>query len=121
MKKAVAALISLMLFLAPAAYSKPDVGEYLKALDYEISEAFTESTLIIPDEFDAVYENYNALQTECGFDLSPFRGKECKIYTYDIYNHPFGTCRANVIVHDGKIIGGDISSVNISGFMTGLE
>lgn len=121
MKKAVAALISFLIFFAPSAYSKPDYGEYLRDLGYEVSDSYSESNITIPDEFDAVYENYNALQTECGFDLSSFHGAKCSVYTYDIYNHPFGTCRANLIVHDGKIIGGDISSVNIAGFMTGLE
>lgn len=121
MKKAVAALVSLLLFLAPAAHSQPDFGEYLRDLGYEVSDSFTKKRVTLPDEFDAVYENYNALQTECGFDLTPFRGQECEVYTYDIYNHPFGTCRADIMVHDGQIIGGDISSVNLSGFMTGLE
>lgn len=121
MKKIFASLLALLLLLSPAAYSKPDYGEFLSDLGYEVSDFFSETDLTLPENFDSVYENYNALQKECGFDLFPYRGERCKIYTYEIYNHPFGACRANLIVHGGEIIGGDISSVSLSGFMTGLE
>lgn len=121
MKKVFALLFSVLFLLVPTAQSKADYGEYLKNLGYEISESFSVSEIEIPTKFDAVYENYNELQKETGFDLLEYSGKECKIYSYDIYNHPFGRCKGNIIVFNGKIIGGDISSVSLSGFMTGLE
>lgn len=79
---------------------------------YEVVE-FT-----IPKEFNAVYERYNALLKESGYDLSPFKGKKCKRYTYLI---PSQNARANIIVHNGKIIGGDISGITLDGVMLPIK
>lgn len=114
-------LLSLSLILILSAFSKPDPSSLLASLGYEFSEAFTKNTFTLPLEFDSVYNNYNELQKEAGYDLSPHRGKECIMYTYQIYNHPLGKCRANIIMCGGDIIGGDISSVTLSGFMLPLE
>ena len=79
---------------------------------YEVVE-FT-----IPSEFNDVWENYNILQKENGYDLGLYKGKKCKRYTYLI---PAKNARANIIVCEGKIIGGDISSITIDGIMKPLE
>ena len=79
---------------------------------YEVVE-FT-----IPLEFNAVYERYNNLLRESGYDLSPYRGKKCKRYTYLI---PSQNARANIIVYDGKIIGGDISGITLDGIMLPIK
>ncbi|MBQ8002436.1 MAG: DUF4830 domain-containing protein [Clostridia bacterium] len=119
MKKIIilSALSSILIF---SAFAKPDIPVFLASLDYEFSESYTEKTFTIPIEFDMVYNNYNEIQKEAGYDLLPYRGKECIMYTYEVYNHPFGKCNANIIVYNGEIIGGDISSVNLAGFMTAL-
>ncbi|MBQ3023583.1 MAG: DUF4830 domain-containing protein [Clostridia bacterium] len=79
---------------------------------YEVVE-FT-----IPETFNAVYERYNNLLKESGYDLSPYKGKKCKRYTYLI---PSENARANIIVYDGKIIGGDISGITIDGIMLPIK
>lgn len=79
---------------------------------YEVVE-FT-----IPETFNKVYENYNNLLKESGYDLSRYKGKKCKRYTYLI---PPGNIRANIIVHDGKIIGGDISGITLDGIMIPIK
>ena len=111
-------LLSSTLILS--AFTKPDIPAFLTSLGYEFSENFTGKIFTIPYEFDMVYNNYNELQKEVGFDLSLYKGRECVMYTYEIHNHPFGDCNANIIVYKGDIIGGDISSVNLDGFMTPL-
>lgn len=68
-----------------------------------------------------MYNNYNQIQKEAGFDLALYKGKKCVMYTYELTNHPLGHCRANIITYLGDIIGGDISSVSLSGFMLPLE
>ena len=52
---------------------------------------------VIPKSFGSVYENYNLLQKKAGLDLEPYRGRE-----------------------DGCIVGGDISSTALDGFMLPL-
>jgi len=79
---------------------------------YEVVE-FT-----IPEAFNAVYERYNNLLKESGYDLSPYKGKTCKRYTYLI---PSQNARANIIVYDGKIIGGDISGITLDGIMLPIK
>lgn len=73
---------------------------------------------IIPEVFNDVYERYNALQKEAGYDLSFYKGKKCMRYTYVI---PSVNARANIIVYNGKIIGGDISGITIDGVMIPLK
>lgn len=118
--KKIIVLLSLSLILILSAFTKPGYKEALTDLGYLVSENFTKKTFTIPKEFDMVYNNYNAIQKEAGYDLSPYKGRECVMYTYEIYNHPFGKCNGNIIVYRGEVIGGDISSVNLDGFMTPL-
>lgn len=114
-------LFTLSSILILSAFTTPDLPLFLTGLGYEFSEDFTKTTFTLPLRFDMVYNNYNELQKEAGFDLLPYRGKECIMYTYQILNHPFGKANANIIVYRGDIIGGDISSVNLDGFMTPLQ
>lgn len=64
--------------------------------------------MIIPKEFDETYQNYNKIQTDQGLDLTRYRGKRCRRYSYMVHNHPSGDkhVRLNLLVCSGKIIGG---------------
>ncbi len=79
--------------------------------------------VVIPETFDDVYNRYNALQQEQGMDLLPYAGKTCKQWIYRITNYPLSgeEVRAVLLVYDGVVIGGDISSVELNGFMTGFS
>ena len=83
------------------------------------------SEVLIPEEFDEVYTAYNELQTECGFDLTPYKGCAVKKWTYILTDYPSyedkDCIRLNLLVYKGKVIGGDICSVELDGFMTGLQ
>lgn len=78
--------------------------------------------IIIPQEFDEVYNNYNEIQLKQGCDLRDYSGKRVKRWTYIIKNYPgydeTDTCvRINLLIFDGMVIGGDVSSTELSGFM----
>ena len=76
----------------------------------------------IPSEFGEVYENYNRLQTSQGFDLTPYKGKTALRYTYDISNFTGQEdVQAHLLVCEGRIIGGDLASPRLDGFMCGLS
>ena len=78
-------------------------------------------TVIIPAEFDDVYKNYNNIQLSQGLDLAPYKGKKCDSYTYKINNYPYdGEVYANLLIYNGCVIGGDICSVKLDGFMCGF-
>ena len=76
----------------------------------------------IPQEFDDVFEKYNEIQKQQGCDLSKYAGKRCKRYTYVIENYPGQAegVRANILVYKNKVIGGDVCSVELDGFMHGF-
>lgn len=96
---------------------------FLKSLGWEvISEPSSVSEVMIPQTFNKVYNNYNAIQKEQGYDLTKYRGVRAKRWTYSVSNYPGvkdGVC-ANLLVCEDKLIGGDISSVALDGFMKGL-
>lgn len=98
--------------------------EYIRSFGWEVGIAPTAIKEIrIPANFDDVYEQYNALQREQGFDLRKYRACYAYKYTYDILNYsdpsPVPIC-ANLIVCEGKIIGADISSSEANGLVTVL-
>ncbi len=78
--------------------------------------------VLIPREFDEVYIQYNNLQKKQGCDLHKYRGKRCVRYTYKVENYPGEKegVRLNLLVYNEKIIGGDVMSVRLDGFMHGF-
>ncbi len=95
-------------------------SEIVKEMGYNdvVENPYEVVEFTIPREFNDVYEKYNNLLKENGYDLSPYKGKKCKRYTYLI---PSQNARANIIVHDGKIIGGDIMGITLDGVMIPIK
>ncbi len=106
-------------------YSAEDAAgriAFLSQFGWEVvSDPVEVREIVIPAEFDAVYEKYNALQREHGLDLSDYSAQRAKRWTYEIKNYPgyenSGLVQANIFVLDGKVIGGDICSLEKDGFM----
>lgn len=78
--------------------------------------------VVIPTEFDETYEKYNELQKAQDLNLEKYMGKRVKMYSYKIENFPNyentdGTIRGNLLVYEGIIIGGDVSNIELDGFM----
>ena len=84
--------------------------------------AVEEREVTIPSDFDKVFAAYNELQKEQGFDLSAYRKKTVMRYTYEVENFEDyeGTVYVNLIVYRNRVIGADISSLDVSGFVCGL-
>lgn len=97
---------------------------FLSAFGWEVSEEPLEVKEVrIPAEFDQVYLEYNELQLQQGMDLQKYANKRVKSYTYEVLNHPSGESgvEAHLLVYKDKVIGGDISSTRLDGFMHGFE
>lgn len=112
------------LSVSTAAKNNEQRAEYLKSLGWEIDpEPLEEQTIIIPKEFSEIYNEYNALQAEQGFDLTKYAGKEAVRYTYSVLNYPDDSADvvADIIVYRGQVIAGDIQSTLLDGFMATLE
>ena len=84
--------------------------------------ALKEETVLIPKQFNAVFETYNALQKQQGFDLTRYAGKEVKLYTYKVVGSNLGeNVIATLYVSGGNVVGGDVHSTALDGFMCGLK
>lgn len=75
------------------------------------------SKVRIPSVFNEVYEQYNRLQKKQGLDLEDYKGKECEKRTYNVKDCGEDNVHANLLIYDGKVIGGDICSTRLDGFM----
>lgn len=96
---------------------------FFKQFGWEVAEKPIEiSDVTIPETFNTVYENYNKMQLEQGLDLSKYKGKICKQWVYEITNYPSqtATVRGTLLVMDNVVIGGDISSASLNGFICGF-
>ncbi len=96
---------------------------FIAQFGWEVEEEPQEiAEIVIPEEFDEVYIKYNELQQKQNYNLEKFKGKRCKRYTYKITNYPEcpDNARINLLVCDGKVIGGDVCSVELNGFMHGF-
>ncbi|MBP0979409.1 MAG: DUF4830 domain-containing protein [Oscillospiraceae bacterium] len=73
----------------------------------------------IPQKFDDVIEGYNELQKKQKLDLSKYKGKIVKHYSYEITNYPKHpeNIRGNLLVYENQIIASDICSLELDGFM----
>ena len=87
------------------------------------SEPIENKEVTIPKEFDKIFTGYNEIQKRQGLDLSRYKNKNVERYTYEITNYPGETGRvyANVLVYRNKVIGGDVCSADVNGFIHGFE
>lgn len=79
--------------------------------------------ILIPEHFSSVYDQYNQLQLQQGYDLSDYAGRSCTMYTYTVTNYPDKgqTVLADLYIYKNQVIGGDVHSTNLDGFMIGLK
>lgn len=76
----------------------------------------------IPNVFSDVYEQYQKIQLEAGFDLKKYSGRKATLYTYNLNYSNRTDVYAHILVSDSVIIGGDISALSVSdGFMKPLK
>ncbi len=100
---------------------------FLSQFGWKIDEDPVEvSEVIIPSEFNNTYSEYNGIQKNQGMDLEPYRGRRVKRWVYEVKNYPGyaadSECiRATILVYNGIVIGGDVSSLELNGFMQGFE
>ena len=101
-----------------------DRVEFLAQFGWQVNPEAVESVEVtIPEEFDKILSAYNEIQKRQGLDLTKYRKKNVQRYTYEITNYDGydGTVYANILVYRNKVIGGDVCSADVKGFMHGLE
>ncbi|MBR1496700.1 MAG: DUF4830 domain-containing protein [Oscillospiraceae bacterium] len=82
----------------------------------------SEGTVVIPRSFSPVFEDYNELQKRQGFDLSQYCGMEVGMYTYRVKNPEYAGDEVLAVLYvlNNRVIGGDVHSTALDGFMVGV-
>lgn len=104
--------------------SNEDRIEFLEQFGWEVdADPIEEVQVTIPEEFDKIFTGYNEIQKRQGLDLSDYKKKKVMRYTYTVTNYEDakGTVYANLLVYRNRVIGGDLCSADVSGFIHGFE
>jgi len=121
---AVSAVLMLILLCGGSVRNEKDVADFLTKQGFVCVSGADVSYVTIPAVFGYTYENYNDLQKRNGYNLSKYKSRNVKKYTIAVNytnNETSTLAYANVLVLDDKIIGGDICSYALDGFMIGLK
>lgn len=108
--------------------SNENLLEFVRSLGIETANEPVEIVETeIPASFDTVYQQYEEIQKKQGLKLSKYKGKAVTRYTYEILNYPKnesnepnGKVFLNLLVYKKRVIGGDICSAEMGGFVTGF-
>lgn len=98
--------------------------KYLAGYGWEIDTASeTEQTVLLPRSFEGALKEYAQMQTGQGYDFASYSGLECTQFTYEVTNYSAydGTVYAVLYIKGTRVIGGDIHSAELSGFMHAIR
>ena len=104
--------------------SEDDAEKFLAQFGWIVDASPVEVTEVtMPSEFDKIFAAYNEIQKEQGLNLLKYKRKKLTRYTFEVKNYEGyeGRVLANVLVYRGKVVGGDICSADIDGFVHGFE
>ena len=104
--------------------SNEDRINFVKQFGWDVDpQALKEQEVQIPKEFDKIFSAYNEIQRRQGLDLSSFKKKSVMRYTYAVKNYPDyeGEVYINILVYRNTVIGGDVCSADVNGFVHGFE
>ena len=105
-------------------YENSDRLAFIEQFGWEVDTTPLEAVEVaIPEEFDKVYLGYNEMQKEQGLGLTKYKGKTVTRYTYNATNYPdyTGDVYISLLVYKNKVIGGDVCSADVGGFVHGFE
>ena len=98
--------------------------QFLESLGWKVAASPAESGQVrIPETATEVFDRYNQLQKQQGYDLSTYAGKNVMRYVYKVENFPNATepVYATVLVYKNQIIGGDITDTSAGGKVQGIK
>ena len=104
--------------------SEDDAERFLAQFGWIVDATPVEVTEVtMPDEFDKIFAAYNEIQKEQGLNLAKYKRKKLMRYTFEVTNYEGynGKVLANVLVYRGKVVGGDVCSADVEGFVHGFE
>ncbi len=105
------------------AETKSDISKFADFFGLKIAdEPVYTKNIVIPDNFNDIYLQYNDLQKQIGLDLEKYKAQNCTLNSYEIISpESQKECVLNLIIFDDRIIGGDISERIYGGKMYSLK
>ena len=98
--------------------------KFLTDFGWDVTTSPVESGQVrIPEQTTEVYDRYNDLQKNQGYDLTQYAGKNVMRYVYKVNNYPGATepVYATILVYKNQIIGGDITNTAVHGKVHGFK
>jgi hypothetical protein len=97
--------------------------EYIASLGWEVRGEEQCEEVSLPEDLNGIYGDYLELQRQAGFDLTPDAGQTLISCCYQVSNYPgtSDTVVLDLLVADDTIVGGDLRSTALDGFMTSLQ
>ena len=109
---------------APSMSTNDARVQFLKDFGWDVAASPVESGQVrIPEADSEIFDRYNALQKNQGYDLGAFSGKTVMRYVYKIKNYPGASdpVYATLLVYKDQIIGGDITNTSAKGVIQGFK
>ena len=98
--------------------------QFLESLGWEVAASPMESGQVrIPENMTEVFDRYNKLQKQQGYDLTAYAGKNVMRYVYKVENFPGSgePVYATLLVYKNQLIGGDITDTSPGGKVQALK
>ncbi|MBQ6997567.1 MAG: DUF4830 domain-containing protein [Oscillospiraceae bacterium] len=98
--------------------------EFLRGFGWDVTTSPVESSQVrIPEQTSEVFDRYNTLQKQQGYDLSQYAGKTVMRYVYKINNYPGAVepVYATLLVYKNQVIGGDVTDTAAKGHIHGFR
>lgn len=109
---------------AISASTEEERQKYLTSVGWETEKEYETKEIIIPEQWNNIYTDYNEVQKNQGFDLTDYKGRKVTLYTYKVTNYKGieEGIVADMLVCDGILIGGDICNTSAKdGFLKGFK
>ena len=98
-------------------------ADYLAAQGWTVDpETETVQEITLPRTFQGALAEYNDLQLRQGFDLRPYQGLACTVYSYLVPDYGAdGPVIATLYLYHNRVIAGDIHATAMDGFKHGIR
>jgi len=98
--------------------------EFLKSFGWDVTTSPVESSQVrIPEKSTEVFDRYNEMQKQQGYDLKQYAGKTVMRYVYKVNNYPgaIEPVYATLLVYKNQVIGGDVTDTAAKGHIHGFK
>ena len=89
----------------------------LSSMGFSRGGAFSKEEVVLPKRGDITWDAYLDMQTENGYTLCDYAGRAVLRLSCSVGNHPKGAAYATFYWQGGQLLGGDVLSPALDGFL----